>query len=164
MACPDMPGLAEGDSPDPLGEEDLLDMADTLRTHKKDIAFIKGFVDTSHPMTGENVQELRNSIFSDYRDTVFSGKLTGSPPIRGTFGEAEIELHTNTLPVSQRAYPMTGEKRDAWIDLTDQLIKDDKIEPGQGPWCSPSFPVPKKNQGHLQVGCGLPQAQCSHSH
>ena len=42
---------------------------------------------------------------------------------------------------------MTGERRTAWIKLTDQLIEDGKLEPGSGPWLSPSFPVPKKKPG-----------------
>ena len=80
MACPDMPGLAESHSSDPLNEEDLLDMAHTFRSHIKDISFIKGFVDSSHPMEGLSVQQLRESILADYQSTVFSGQLTGSPP------------------------------------------------------------------------------------
>ena len=42
---------------------------------------------------------------------------------------------------------MTGDRRTAWVTLTDQLIEDGKIEPGNGPWLSPSFPVPKKKPG-----------------
>ena len=37
------------------------------------------------------------------------------------------------------------------MKLTDQLIADGKIEPGQSPWSSPSFPVPKKRPGDYRL-------------
>ena len=46
---------------------------------------------------------------------------------------------------------MVGERRAAWVKLTDQLYQYGKIEPGQGPWCSPSFPVPKKKPGEYRL-------------
>ena len=75
----------------------------------------------------------------------------GPPPKRGIFGEAEVILKPGAVPVKQRAYQMIGERRDAWVKLTDQLIADGKIEPGRGPWCSPSFPVPKKRPGEYRL-------------
>jgi hypothetical protein len=48
---------------------------------------------------------------------------------------------------------MSGDRYKAWIELIEQLIKDGKIEPGQGPWCSPSFPVPKKKNGKWRLVC-----------
>ena len=46
---------------------------------------------------------------------------------------------------------MTGERRDAWLKLIDQLVADGKIESGSGPWLSPSFPVPKKKPGTYRL-------------
>jgi hypothetical protein len=53
--------------------------------------------------------------------------------------------------VAQREFHITGERRTAWIRLIDQLIMDGKLEPGVGPWLSPSFPVPKKNPGEYRL-------------
>ena len=46
---------------------------------------------------------------------------------------------------------MSGERRVAWGQLVDQLLSDGKIEPGNGPWLSPSFPVPKKKPGTYRL-------------
>ena len=77
-----------------------------------------------------------------------SGKLPGNPPVRGPYGEAEIVVRQGAIPVKQRAYQLHGDRRAGWIEATDQLIADDKIEPGWGPWSSPSFTVPKKDGKH----------------
>ena len=71
----------------------------------------------------------------------------GGPPVRGEYGEAEILLKSGAIPLKQRPYQMSGERRAAWVTLTDQLIAEGKLEPGRGPWNSPSFPVPKKKPG-----------------
>jgi len=71
--------------------------------------------------------------------------------VRGQFGEAEIHLKPGVIPVKQRPYQMTGERRAAWVSLTNQLIADGKLEPGQGAWNSPSFPVPKKKPGQWRL-------------
>ena len=44
-------------------------------------------------------------------------------------------------------FHITGERREAWERLTEEVIQAGKVEPGMGPWNSPSFPVPKKNPG-----------------
>ena len=95
--------------------------------------------------------KLIKHIFHEFKDSVFIGKTGGNPPKRCEFGEAEIHLQPNAIPVKQRPYQMSGDRRKAWIELVDQLIKDGKIEPGQGPWCSPSFPVPKKQKGKWRL-------------
>lgn len=42
------------------------------------------------------------------------------------------------------------ERREAWLG-TEEIIQSGKIEPGEGSWSSPSFPVPKKNQGEYRL-------------
>jgi hypothetical protein len=49
--------------------------------------------------------------------------------------------------VQQRMFRIQGERKAAWIKLTDEIIEDGKIEPGVSPWSSPSFLVPKKKPG-----------------
>ena len=87
----------------------------------------------------------------DYSDSVFCGRTTGEPPVRGPLGEAEIILKSGVTPTKQRAFSIAGERRAAWIRLTDQLLLDGKIEPGHGSWNSPSFPVPKKRPGDYRL-------------
>ena len=65
--------------------------------------------------------------------------------------EAEIILKPGTVPIAQRPYQMSGERRAAWVKLTEDLIRDGKIEPGNGPWLSPSFPFPTKKPGQYRL-------------
>ena len=144
MGCPDMPGFADHPPLEKLADDDLDCIIEYLQFQSADVNYIKGFVSANTAVEGSEVDDLRAQILKDQNDSVFSGKTTGSPPKRCEFGEAEIHLLPNSTPVKQRPYQMAGERRAAWIELIDQLIADGKIEPGQGPWCSPSFPVPKK--------------------
>jgi hypothetical protein len=115
------------------------------------INYVKGYIHTRYEDLTPQVEKHREDILSAYSKTVFCGKTTGSPPKRGVLGEAEILLKSDTIPVKQRPYQMTGECREAWIKLVDQLYADGKIEPGSGPWLSPSFPVPKKKPGTYRL-------------
>ena len=73
------------------------------------------------------------------------------PPIRGHFGLAEIKLKANAKPVKQRMFHITGERREAWDKLTNEVITSGKVEPGIGSWSSPSFPVLKKHPGEYRL-------------
>ena len=48
-------------------------------------------------------------------------------------------------------FQIHGERKVAWGKLVDQIIDDDKIEPGVSPWNSPSFPVPKKKPNDYRL-------------
>jgi hypothetical protein len=48
-------------------------------------------------------------------------------------------------------FQIQGERRTAWVKLTDEIIRDDKIEPGISPWNNPSFPVPKKKPNDYRL-------------
>ena len=96
--------------------------------------------------------ELIAKVLADFAGTVFVSKVPiAQPPIRGPFGEAEINLKAGAKPVKQRMFHITGERREAWERLTEEVITSGKVEPGQGPWNSPSFPVPKKNPGEYRL-------------
>ena len=82
------------------------------------------------PFLNDGVEERRPQILEEYADTVFSGKITGSPPVRGPFGEAEINLKPGAVPVRQRPFQIVGERRTAWLKLTDELVEHGLIEPG----------------------------------
>jgi hypothetical protein len=131
--------------------EIALQLLPDLGVECKNVDFIKGFVTSADPLPGSRVDELRAKILAEFSTTVFSGKTTGDPPIRGPLGVAEIILKSNVTPCKQRQFTITGERRDAWIRLIDQLILEGKIEPGHGSWNSPSFPVPKKRPGDYRL-------------
>ena len=39
---------------------------------------------------------------------------------------------------------MTGERRQALIDMVDEWVRDEKVEDGRSDWCSPTFVVAKE--------------------
>lgn len=62
------------------------------------------------PPNEKKVQELRDQIFSDYKDTVFRDKIWPNPPIRNSQGLAKIELKPGVVPVKQKPFVMIGER------------------------------------------------------
>ena len=73
------------------------------------------------------------------------------PPVRGPFAEATIEIKPGVTPVKQRPFQVVGERRDALTKLIQQLEKEGKVERGMSAWCSPAFPVAKKNPGEYRL-------------
>ena len=134
-----------------LGREELECIAEGLYPHTGDIDFIRGAVEAREPLESAEVEVRRKRIYEAYKDTVFTGKTGGSPPIRGPFGEAVIKLKPDAKPISHRPFQIVGERKDAWVRLTDEILAEGKIEPGVGPWNSASFPVPKKKPGEYRL-------------
>ena len=73
------------------------------------------------------------------------------PPVRGPFGEAEIWLKPDAIPIAVPPYRMNGERRDALDRLVGEAMATHKMEPGKGPWNTPVFPVPKKKPGEYRI-------------
>jgi len=71
--------------------------------------------------------------------------------VRGPFGEAEIWLKPDTVPVNIAPYRIPGERKAAWVNLVDKALEAGKIEPGVSAWNTPSFPVPKKRPGEYRL-------------
>ena len=116
------------------------------------VGFVKGVVEARDPSMEHGVETRRAQVIKDFEGSVFLSKLPDElPPVRGPFGEAEINLNPGAKPVKQRMFHITGERREAWDKLTDEVIASGKVEPGQSPWNSPSFPVPKKNPGEYRL-------------
>lgn len=147
LGVPDIPGLASQGCLESLDDPSLEEIAQLMSDEEVDVDFIRGFATSGDPVQGTRVEHLRQKILQEFSTTVFCGRTGGNPPVRGPQGEAEITLKPGAQPLKQRPYQMTGDRRAAWVSLTDQLIRDGKIEPGHGPWSSPSFPVPKKKPG-----------------
>ena len=87
----DNPGDALEDS-DVLDGESLLELAQKLSQESVWVNFVKGFVTPHDPVESPTVEAKRKAIFAEFANTVFSGKTTGNPPVRGPMGEAEINL------------------------------------------------------------------------
>jgi hypothetical protein len=143
-----------------LGEEEVQFVAHELIKAEKymesqptaSVFFTRGVIEARDPCESPEVGERKAKVLEDFKDIVFRSKLPPEiPPIRGPFGEAEINLRLGAKPVKQRMFHITGERRDAWLKLTDDLVSSGKIEPGQGPWSCASFPVPKKNPGEYRL-------------
>jgi hypothetical protein len=140
-----------------LDDDDLEEIAQHVQNphlsnrKKKRIEYVKGFIEARDPCNTQKVDLFRKTLLAEYAGTVFDTHTTGDPKVRGTHGLAEIILKPKSRPVKQKMFQIQGERRAAWIILTDQIIADGKVEPGIGPWNSPSFPVPKKKPGEYRL-------------
>ena len=132
FALPDLPGLGMLPVEDHLSNGDIEDLARAIKDSQAGVSFVRGFVDTGDPLKGPDVDELRKGILEDYALTIFAGRTTGNPPKRGDFGEAEILLKPNAVPVKLRPYPLggTGELHgpssltSLWPMAKSSLVKD----------------------------------------
>ena len=104
----------------------------------------QGIVSSAKPVSSEKAEEKRKYLVEKFKDTVFVPKLHKDIPYRGPYCEATIELIPNAVPKAQRFYQMVGERREASIRNTKDLLEEDKIEPSVSPWSSPQMVVPKK--------------------
>ena len=135
----------------PLGQEEIKAVAQGLYPNEHEVRFIKGAVEARDPIESTEVQTRRERLHQEFQNTVFSGKTGGSPPVRGPFGEAVIKLKPGAVPIKHRPFNIVGERKTAWVKLTDEILNTGKIEPGVGPWNSASFPVPKKKPGEYRL-------------
>jgi hypothetical protein len=119
------------------------DNTKTSSFYHRRISLTKGVVEARDPHDSPEVDAIRQKLLEDYAGSVFQDRTGGNPPIRGPHGEAEILVKIGAIPVKQWMFQIQGERRAAWAKLTDEIIRDDKIEPGISPWSSSSFPVPK---------------------
>jgi hypothetical protein len=87
-------------------------------------------------------------IVADYDGVVFRDKLPKDPPIRGMHGLAYIPLKDDATPTRQCAYPMHGEKEEAYKKIVEDWMEAGFLERPTKmgiAWCSSGFPVPKKS-------------------
>ena len=117
----------------------------------KRVSVIKGVLEARDPHDSPGVESMRQKLLEDFAGTVFQDRTGGNPPIRGPHGEAVIILKPGAVPIKQRMFQIHGERKVAWGKLVDQIIDDDKMEPGVSPWNSPSFPVPKKKPNDYRL-------------
>ena len=102
-------------------------------------------------MENEFLEELRKKFREKYRETVFRDKVWADPPIRGPYGEAKLEMKPGIVPHIQRPFAITGERRQAMIDIISEFEDWGLLEQGISPWLSPAFPVKKKEAGKWRL-------------
>ena len=140
-----------GDEEDFSDEEAESCVVSKLVEASATVAVLKGALDVTDPAEGAKIEELRAQIFAEFGVTSLSGICPVDPPVRGPFGEAEIWLRPDAMPVSVPPYRFAGDRREAHAKLIDEIVKAGKVEPGQGAWNTPSFPVPKKRPGEFRL-------------
>ena len=79
-------------------------------------------------MEGEDVEQVRQKLLSDFASTVFTTKAPKTRPVRGPYGEATIEIKPGAQPVKQRPFHIQGERREAMLRMVEQFVKDGKLE------------------------------------
>ena len=149
MWFPDIPGLAENNDLDSLVVDYLHYVTTQLQqaTPTAGIRYVKGFIASRDAIQTETAETMRQRVIREFSTTFFLGKTSGNPPKRGVLDEAEIIPKPVAIPVKKRPFQMVGERRAAWVNLSNQTLGGGKTEPGQRPWSSPNFPVPKKRLG-----------------
>ena len=98
---------------------------------------LKGAIDVSDPAENAEVERLKASLFTEFGSTSLCGVCPVDPPVRGPYGEAEIWLRPDAVPVSQPQFRFAGERREAHARLIDEVLKAGKVEPCKGDWNTP---------------------------
>ena len=123
-----------------LGEDELAEVEAKLSVREelpiRTIATTEGEWGEHQPL----VESLRKALFADY-PAVLANEIKPNPPIRGEHCEGRIFLKPDAKPKKQRDMHMNGERLTALEKSTDDWSKAQKIEPANGPWSSPCFPV-----------------------
>ena len=128
-------------------DEDTLAYIATQLSHAEREAQVQGviLVPEGEGEGDEEVKRLIENIHKDYDGEVLCEKVPPGPrPVRGPFGEGEIELKPGARAKKQRPIPLTGERREAMIKLVEEWENEGKVEDGASEWSSPAFVVAKK--------------------
>ena len=140
-----LPGVSFEDEGDLIDEVECL-VADRLTAKYGKAPEVEHTVQHSEEEL-ELLRTLRTKLLEEFEGTFLSGIYPKDPPVRGPFGGAEIWLKPDARPVSVTPYQIHGERRMALDKLIGEAMDHHKMEKGQGPWNTPVFPVPKKEQG-----------------
>ena len=97
---------------------------------EEDLAWINGVVTSFDPVQGEHIQQIRDQIYTDYKENVFKDQLGHLPPKRGPLGEAVIETYSWKPAVKQRPFSLAGDRREGLIKIIEGLVAEGKIEEG----------------------------------
>ena len=106
---------------------------------------VRGIVMAEHELPGEEAENHRKEIMAEFEGTLFRERVWPNPPQRGPHGLAELRLKPGAIPVVGRTIHLKGERLEAQKELEADWKRDQKIEPGRGPWRAGAFPIKKKN-------------------
>ena len=148
--CIGLRSLPEVQDEGPWTKEELHEMVSHM-PDGEDFAFIGKVVSSTLPEESLRVKKMRERILKDYKDTVFSPEPVRDPPKRGPLGEAEIRVKEGARPVNKPPFHITGERLDAMKEMVQALVDCEKIERASSAWCSPAFPVAKKEPGKYRL-------------
>ena len=144
---------AEDDSEDELSDEEVLDeVAKRMAEAQKLVTEVRGFVMSEDADESELAQALRKEILEEFDSRVFCDRVWPNPPARGTHGKAVLRLKPGYQPVVGRVINLKGERLEALREMEEGCRKDQKIEPGRGPWRAAAFPI-KKKSGKWRLVC-----------
>jgi hypothetical protein len=137
-----------GEKNEVLDHDALMEVCERLMESEKNEAHEVGVISTYSEANewGEFqplVNELRRKISEDYKDVVFGEEVKPNPPVRGPHCEARIFLKPGAQPKKQRTMQLMGERLEAMEAITKEWLRQGKVEPCEGPWGMPSFPVKK---------------------
>lgn len=122
----DAPTL-EPDSDDESGYwPSVIEMAQRLVAVNKQCNFVRGAIEAREPSQGSEVERAVDEIRERFAKTSLSGVCPVNPPIRGPFGEAEIWLKPDAVPVNVAPYRLAGERKAAWTELVDKVLEAKK--------------------------------------
>ena len=99
----------------------------------------------------EWLEGIRERVKGDYQGTVFKETVWSDPPIRGPHGLAKIKMKPGVVPIRQRPFMLTGERREAMVKAIEEFENLGLLEPSISPWLSPAFPVKKKEAGKWRL-------------
>ena len=108
-------------------------------------ACVRGIVVAEDAFPGETAASARKHIEDRFRGSVFRDTIWPNPPARGTHGKAQLHLKEGAVPVVSRTIHVHGERLTALKQLEEEWKRDQKIEPGRGPWRAAAFPIKKKS-------------------
>ena len=149
------------DSKEEIGVEEWEEIAEYLvrsdeeeyaKEHcvQKEIVRVNTVIE-SEPIQDDYLEFLRSQMRNRYKNTTFRPDVYSDPPVRGPHGLAKIEMKPGIVPHIQRPFAITGERREAMIEIISEFERLGLIEPGVSPWLSPAFPVKKKEAGKWRL-------------
>ena len=142
--------LPELEEEKPWSREELMELVCRM-PQEEDFSFIGKVVTSTLPEESPKVKKLRDRLLKDYGHTVFSPEPVRDPPKRGPLGEAEIRLREGARPYHKPPFHITGERLEAMKEMVQALVDCGKIERASSAWCSPAFPVAKKEPGKFRL-------------
>ena len=104
-----------------------------------------GIVAAEDELPGEDAAKARKMIEEKFNGRVYRDRILPDPPERGSHGKAKLHLKPNAVPVTSRTIHLAGERLQALKELESEWKRDNKIDPGRGPWRAAAFPIKKKS-------------------